>query len=102
MTIVESILKNIFTSSSDLEKKVVGSNGCKVLEAGEHTSLNAYSFIVQEDTVISVFKLNGVDSMSEYGLSSYTLKAGAYVSVKKNSFITDITIDSGSVIVYNL
>ena len=102
MTLVESILKTIFSSNAELEKKVTGSNGSKILEAGGHTSLNAYSFIVQEDTVFTVFKVNGVDSLSAYGISGYTLKAGAYVSVPKSTAITDITVDSGSVIIYNL
>jgi len=83
-------------------RKVVG-NGSKLLGAATHSSLNGYSFIVQEDTAISVLNVNGVDVTTDYGLGALvTLKGGAYIVVPEGSVITDITVDSGSVIIYNL
>lgn len=85
-------------------RKVVG-NGCKNLVASvsSYTGLAAYSFIVQEDTVISLLNVNGADVTSDYGLGgAVTVKAGAYFVVPEGSSITDITVDSGSIIIYNL
>jgi len=85
-------------------RKVVG-NGCKNLVASvsSYSGLAAYSLIVQEDTAISLLKVNGVDVTSDYGLGdAVTVKGGAYFVVPEGSSITDITIDSGSVIIYNL
>lgn len=88
--------------SLDKLRKVVG-NGCKNLVAAAHTGLEGYSFIVQEDTVISVLTVDGANATTAYGLgAAVTVKAGAYFVVPEGSVITGITIDSGSVIIYNL
>jgi len=82
-------------------RKVVG-NGSKLLTVGAHSNLNGYSFIAQEDTTISAFSVDGVDSRTAYGLDN-GLKAGAYIVVPEGSVITALTIDTaGSVIIYNL
>ena len=87
--------------SLDKLRKVVG-NGCNLLPVGEHTGLSAYCFIAQEDTTISAFSVDGVDSTTAYGLDN-GLKAGAYIVVPEGSVITALTIDTaGSVIIYNL
>jgi len=84
------------------DQRITGSKGSKVLTGtGAHASLGGYCFIVQEDTVITVFEVGGVDSLAAYGLSGTTLKAGAYISVPEQSTITAITMSSGSVIIYN-
>jgi len=88
--------------SLDKLRKVVG-NGCKLLPVGAHTGLSAYCFVAQEDTVISVLTVDGNNETSDYGLGvGVTVKAGAYFVVPEGSVITGITIDSGSVIIYNL
>ncbi len=88
--------------SLDKLRKVVG-NGCKNLTGtGNFTGLSAYCFVAQEDTDLTTFKVDGVDSLSSYGLDSVTIKAGAYIVVPEGSQITDITMSSGSVIIYNL
>jgi hypothetical protein len=87
--------------SLDKLRKVVG-NGCKNLTGtGNFTGLEAYCFIAQEDTTLTTFKVNGVDSISAYGLG-VSIKAGAYIVVPEGSQITDITMSAGSVIIYNL
>ncbi len=83
-------------------QKTIGARGSKVLTGtGAHTSLTGYAFIAQEDTVISVFTVGVTDSLTAYGLSGTTLKAGGYIVVPTGSAITAITMTSGSVIIYN-
>ena len=83
-------------------QKLIGTRGCKVLTGtGAHTSLKGYSIIVQEDTVITTFEVDGVDNLAAFGLSGATLKAGAYIVVPSGDAITAITMSSGSVIIYN-
>jgi hypothetical protein len=67
-------------------QKIIGARGSKVLTGtGAHTSLTGYAFIAQEDTVLTVFEVGGVDSLTAYGLSGTTLKAGAYIVVPTGS-----------------
>jgi hypothetical protein len=82
-------------------QKLLGGRGCKVLGVAAHSSLTGYAFIAQEDTVVTVFTVGSTDSLTAYGLSGTTLKAGAYVVVPNGEAITAITLTSGSVIVYN-
>ena len=83
------------------QQKIIGSKGSKVLTGtAAITSLNAYALIVQEDTVFTVFNVNGVVSLADYGLTGTTCKAGAYITVPETSAITDITMTSGSVVIY--
>jgi hypothetical protein len=83
-------------------QKLIGSRGSKVLTGtGAHTSLTGYAIIVQEDTVITTFEVDGSDALASYGLSGTTLKAGAYIVVPTGDNITALTMSSGSVIIYN-
>ena len=84
-------------------QKLTGSRGSKVLTstAGAHASLTGYSIIVQEDTVITTFEVDGSNALAAYGLSGTTLRAGAYIVVPTGDNITAITMSSGSVIIYN-
>jgi len=83
-------------------QKLIGTRGCKVLTGtGAHTSLTGYAIIVQEDTVITTFEVDGVDNLAAFGLSGTTLKAGAYIVVPSGDAITAITMSSGSVVIYN-
>lgn len=83
-------------------QKLIGTRGSKVLTGtGAHTSLTGYAIIVQEDTVITTFEIDGVDNLAAFGLSGTTLKAGAYIVVPSGDAITAITMSSGSVIIYN-
>ncbi len=82
-------------------RKVVG-NGCKLLAAATHTDLKGYCIVIHEDAVLSSFKVNGVESLSDYGFSAVTLKAGSYFVIPEGCYITHTVVDSGSVIIYNL
>jgi hypothetical protein len=85
------------------DQRIAASKGCKVLTGtGDHTSLGADAFIVQEDTVIGTFEVDGADAKAAYGIDTDpTLKAGAYITVPEQETITAITMSSGSVIIYN-
>jgi len=76
----------------------VGSGGFKYHGTGAVTSAQYTAIVPQEDTVFSVFKVNGVDVLSDRGMSGITFKQGAFLS--GGGFITDFTISSGSVIAY--
>tara|TARA_R110002020_G_scaffold165581_1_gene353060 strand:+ start:8736 stop:9041 length:306 start_codon:yes stop_codon:yes gene_type:complete len=82
---------------------IVGTGGFKNLTGtGAHTSLTGYAVVTQEDTVFTVFTVDGVVQLANYGLSSVTVKAGAYLPVPSGSKITAITMSSGSCIIYML
>ena len=84
-------------------QKLIGTRGSKFLvPTTAHTSLTGYSIIVQEDTVIGTFEVDGADAKAAYGIDTNpTLKAGAYIVVPSGDAITAITLTSGSVIIYN-
>lgn len=83
-------------------QKLIGSRGSKVLTGtGAFTSLTGYAIIVQEDTVITTFEVDGSDALAAYGLSGTTLKAGAYIVAPSGDAITALTMSAGSVIIYN-
>ena len=69
---------------------------------GAHASLTGYAVVVQEDTVFTVFTVDGVVQLTNYGLNGVTVKAGAYFPVPKGSQITAITMSSGSCVIYML
>ena len=69
---------------------------------GAHTSLTGYAVVVQEDTVFTVFTVDGVVQLANYGLNAVTVKAGAYFPCPKGQQITAITMSSGSCVIYML
>jgi hypothetical protein len=56
------------------------------------------AFVVQEDTVFTSFKVNGVERLTANGMSGVTFKQGAYLP--GGGIITGFAISSGSVIAY--
>ena len=79
-----------------------GFTGCKVIS---NTSANTGAFrgfIVNDDAVVSaILDENGSSILSTLGLSGVTLRSGVYISVADGSYISSITLTSGSIIVYN-
>ena len=79
-----------------------GYTGCRVIS---NTSANTGAFrgfIVNDDAVVSaILDENGSSILSALGLSGVTLRSGVYISVADGSYISSITITSGSIIVYN-
>ena len=79
-----------------------GYTGCRVIS---NTSANTGAFrgfIVNDDAVVSaILDENGSSILSALGLSSVTLRSGVYISVADGSYISSITLSSGSIVVYN-
>jgi hypothetical protein len=96
------------TSKGIVQDRLVGIFGSKYLAATiVHTSLNAYAFIVQEDTVISLIAGGSastaavdIDYLTTQSLSDVTLKQGALITAPQGELFQNITITSGSVIAY--
>jgi hypothetical protein len=96
------------TSKGIVQDRLVGIFGSKYLVATTvHTSLNAYAFIVQEDTVLDT--LDGgdastaavdIDYLNTQSLSGVTLKQGALITAPQGELFQGITITSGSIIAY--
>jgi hypothetical protein len=77
----------------------VGSGGFKRHGVGTVTTVRYSTLVVQEDTVFTEFKVNGISLLSENGMSGVTFKQGAYLPAEAG-FITDFNLSSGSVIGY--
>jgi hypothetical protein len=79
-----------------------GFTGCKVIS---NTSANTGAFrgfIVNDDAVVSaILDENGSSILSTLGLSGVTLRSGVYISVADGSYISSITLTSGSIVAYN-
>ena len=78
-----------------------GFTGCKVIS---NTSANTgvfRGFVVNEDAVVSAILNEDASSiLTTLGLSGVTLKSGAFISVADGSYISSITLASGSIIAY--
>ena len=91
-----------------MSTRVSASNGSKHISStdGAQTSVKAFGFIAQEDTVISVLLGGSTDTSTaqnfktDLGLTGKTLKAGALIVVPIGNYINSITLTSGSIIVY--
>ena len=102
LTIGEGFAKISAQNSTDLNN-IIATGGFKNLTGtGAHTALTGYAVVVQEDTVFTVFTVDGVVQLTNYGLSGATVKAGAYFPVPKGAQITAITMSSGSCVIYML
>ena len=77
----------------------VGSGGFKYHASGSATDVRYSALVVQEDTVFTEFKVNGISLLTKNGMSGVTFKQGAFLSAEAG-FITDFTTSSGSVIGY--
>ena len=79
-----------------------GFTGCKVIS---NTSANTgvfRGFVVNDDAVVSaILDENASSILTTLGLSGVTLKSGAFISVADGSYISSITLASGSIIAYN-
>lgn len=97
------------TSKGIGQDRLVGIFGSKYLAATTvHTALNAYAFIVQEDTVIALIAggdgsiaATGINYLTDQALGSVTLKQGALITAPQGELFQNITITSGSVIAYS-
>jgi len=76
----------------------VGEGGFKVFGAGTYTELKYNAIVPQENTVFTAFYVNGINVLTDRGMSGYTFKQGAFLP--GGQLITGFTISSGSVIAY--
>ena len=91
MRIIES--RSIDNQAGLLGSKLI--TGTSVIEGAFQ------SFIVAEDTVVTkVYNSIGIDVTGRLGLTSITLKAGAFISMPKNDYFSSIKLTSGSVVAY--
>ena len=102
------------TSKGIAPDRLVGTFGSKYLNAtnngdgaGVHAAVNAYAFVVQEDTVLSLVKggdastaVDTDDYLVSMALTGITLKQGALIQAPAGELFQLITITSGSLIVY--
>lgn len=87
-----------------LMQRVTAAGGTKYIPVGT-TQGSFYSFIAQEDTVISAMTgINNAGSpinfRTQIGLAGVTLKQGALISVAIDETIQSITVASGSLLAY--
>jgi len=88
--------------------RLIGTFGSKHLNKDvAHTAVNAYAFIAQEDTVMTVLKggdASAATSTDNYltsmSLGSVTLKQGALIQAPAGELFQTITMTSGAIIAY--
>ena len=95
------------TSKGIAPDRLTGIFGSEYLNAAAHTEVNAYAFIVQEDTVIGVLTggdaseaKNDIDYEATMNIDGITLKQGALIQAPAGELFQSITVTSGSVIAY--
>ena len=95
------------TSKGIVQDRLVGIFGSQYIPTGAVATLNAYAFIVQEDTIISDLMggdastgAGNINYLSDQFLSGVTLKQGALITAPQGELFQDMTITSGSVIAY--
>lgn len=80
-----------------------GYTGCKVISNTSANTGQFRGFVVNADAVVSaILDQSGASILSSLGLSGVTLKQGAFISVQDGTYISSITLSSGSIIAYNI
>ena len=101
MTTAEGFAKITAVNATELPS-ITAPGGFKNLTGTGVHSTSGYAVVVQEDTVFTVFTVDGVVQLANYGLNAVTVKAGAYLPCPKGQQITAITMSSGSCVIYML
>ena len=85
-----------------LEQRMLGGNGCKFIDStGASTGNTFYVLVVNADCVIGTLTtVGGQNLVSQYGLTSKTLKQGMLIPAFNGDPIAAVTLSSGSVIGY--
>lgn len=82
---------------------MAGFTGCKVVSNTSPNTGAFRGFVVNFDCVVSaLLDKSGASLMTTLGLASVTLNQGAYIPVSEDTYISSITLTSGSVIMYNI
>lgn len=80
--------------------KVAGGESVRIADTSAHTGLNAYAMYIEADTVFSVIKAGGTDVKASKGLTGTVVTGGLHTF--NDVAISDLTLTSGSVILYSL
>jgi hypothetical protein len=79
-----------------------GFTGCRVISNTSANTGTFRGFVVNADAVVSeILNETAASILTPLGLSGVTLRSGTYISVPDGSYITSITLASGSVVLYN-
>jgi hypothetical protein len=79
-----------------------GFTGCRVISNTSANTGTFRGFVVNADAVVSaILDENAASILTPLGLSGVTLRSGTYISVPDGSYISSITLASGSVVLYN-
>ena len=79
-----------------------GYTGSKVISNTTANTGAFRGFVVNDDAIVSaILDENGTSILAALGLSGVTLRSGIFISVADGSYISSITLTSGSIVVYN-
>jgi hypothetical protein len=79
-----------------------GYTGCKVISNTSANTGRFRGFVINSDAVVSaILDQNAASLLSSLGLSGVTLKQGIFIAVPDGSYISSITLTSGSIVLYN-
>jgi hypothetical protein len=86
--------------------RLSGFNGCIYEGSTNQRTGIFYAFVVNADAVVSAMTITKQDGTTTSGvtlfnISSATLKQGSFFPVSEGSYISAITLASGSIILYN-
>jgi len=78
-----------------------GYTGCVVVSNTSANTGRFRGFVVNSDAVVSaILNQSAASLLSTLGLSGVTLKQGTFICVPDGSYISSITLASGSVVMY--
>jgi hypothetical protein len=86
---------------STSQEIIAGTGGFIVNNTTNATTGQFNSVVVVADAVFSAFSINGTNVLSIKGMSSVTIKAGAFLPAGADNKITSFTLTSGTVIAYS-
>jgi hypothetical protein len=82
--------------------KIIGSGGCEFIAAASAKTSKAYTAVViNTDAVIGTLEINGVNVLTTKAFNSATVSAGMFIPAEAGTYITAITLTSGTAIAYN-
>jgi len=82
--------------------KIIGSGGCEFIAASSAKTSKAYTgIVINTDAVISVLEMNGVNVLTTKAFNGATVSAGMFIPTAAGTYITAITLASGTAIGYN-
>ena len=82
--------------------KIIGSGGCEFIAAASAKTSKSYtSIVINTDAVIGTLEVNGVNVLTTKAFNGATVSAGMFIPAEAGTYITAITLTSGTAIGYN-